>query len=405
MKHLLKNNPEYFEKDKIELLKKKYKFSQGRHIEMLLWDYEILSHLLEYSPEFILKGGGAAQVYLPENIQRASRDIDIATTLSQEEIESALNKIKEKFSLHVESEEHFSWVKKTIKDDKKKIEDLHVYTMIVPTKIDLAPNKKGFSYLKLDVIRYKNLPFKIKTIDNPIIFGLSFNPLKVISEGSLIADKLLTLGDRTTGILAVREKDIEGFFKQVYDLSKLMDNFILKEEVLEDLFNTLEKLTPIEAGYRGLDISLIDVLEDIEKSLENKLEFDFKTDEFSKEFKDRLNGFRSDYLNKEENVSLSTWVSRLGKLKFITSIFIEKFRFNKDIKDVREKIEKAFEIEKTLKTLKGEKIKRVQEILMKHHERETQFYKSLKNSLPQRIFYSVINLKNIEQIEKEVNEL
>ena len=60
MKRLLKNDFKYFEKDVIESLKKKHKFSQGRHIEMLLWDYEILCQLLEYSPDFILKGGAPA---------------------------------------------------------------------------------------------------------------------------------------------------------------------------------------------------------------------------------------------------------------------------------------------------------------------------------------------------------
>jgi hypothetical protein len=405
MKHLLKNNPEYFEKENLEILKKKFKFSQSRHIEMLIWDYEVLSQLLEYNPDFILKGGAATQVFLPENIQRASRDIDVATTLPSKEIEEILNKIQQKFSPHVEMKEHFSWAKRTIKDSKRKIEDLDVYIITIPTKIDVAPNKKGFSYLILDVIKYKKIPFKIKEIKNPIVFGLPIKPLKILSEGSLIADKLLTLGDKTTGIFAVRENDVDAFFKQVYDLSKLIDHFILKEEVLKDLFDTLEKLTPIEASYRNLDKSLLDILDDIEKSLEEKLEFDFKTDSKSIQLKDGLKSFRSEYLNKSEEVSLSTWISRLGKLKFIISLCIEKFKYNKSIAEIKEIIEKIFDIEKNIKSLEGDKLKKVRNILINHYSINTPYFKSLKNSIPERIFYNVINLKNIEKIKEEINNL
>jgi len=88
MERLLINNANYFKQDTIEAIRKEFKFSQSIHIEMLLWDFEIFAQLTAIHKDFVLKGGAAAQIYLPVEKQRASRDIDLATTLGEKEIES-----------------------------------------------------------------------------------------------------------------------------------------------------------------------------------------------------------------------------------------------------------------------------------------------------------------------------
>ena len=97
MEDVLINKRSYFEEKTIEKIKTEFKFSQSRHIEMLLWDFEIFAQMVSMNKDFVLKGGAATQIYLPVDKQRASRDIDFATTLAREQIEATLDKIKKKF--------------------------------------------------------------------------------------------------------------------------------------------------------------------------------------------------------------------------------------------------------------------------------------------------------------------
>ncbi|MBI4648035.1 MAG: nucleotidyl transferase AbiEii/AbiGii toxin family protein [Bacteroidia bacterium] len=104
----------------IESIKKEFKFSQSIHIEMLLWDFEIFAQLTAIHKDFILKGGAATQIYLPVEKQRASRDIDLATTLTEKEIENALNNVKQKFEENYEG--YINSLKETLLIVKNKVE-------------------------------------------------------------------------------------------------------------------------------------------------------------------------------------------------------------------------------------------------------------------------------------------
>ncbi|NOQ56087.1 MAG: hypothetical protein GQ477_04755, partial [Nanohaloarchaea archaeon] len=80
--------------DASELLarKKKYGFPHAKLIELLIYDYEIFRHLLEISTRLYLKGGAAAQLHMTLPEQRASKDIDIITDHTPEEIEEIFSK-------------------------------------------------------------------------------------------------------------------------------------------------------------------------------------------------------------------------------------------------------------------------------------------------------------------------
>ena len=316
MKDVLINDETYFSKETIERLKKEFKFTQAVHIEMLLWDFEIFSQLSEiHSNQFVLKGGAATQVYLSSDKQRASRDIDFATTLSNKEIEEALEKIKKKFEAHRKKDEHFEW--KPVPGPKDaKIEDLHCYDISVPTFFGATKGKKDTTDLKIDAILYKELPFKKKILESPIVFDLKFKQFLVVTEGSLIGDKILTLSDTTVGILA-RKEDYEAYLKQVYDLTHLIDKFLHNPDVLKDILFTLDKLTPIQIKYRQLQKTTEEVISDIIGSIEKRKYFDFDSSDSGKEFRDEINNLQGNYLNLPENVPAFIWALRLGKIQFI----------------------------------------------------------------------------------------
>ena len=401
MDRLLINNADYFKQETIESIRKEFKFSQSIHIEMLLWDFEIFAQLTSIHKDFVLKGGAAAQIYLPVEKQRASRDIDLATTLSEKEIESELNTVKKRFEEKVENNEHFTWsLAKPPKEPKKKIEELHCYELIIPTKVGSSFGKQNASILKIDAICYGKLPFKVLTIDNPTLFNLKLKPFPIITKGSLIGDKLLTLADSTVGILAKNEDDFESYFKQIYDLTHIIDFFAANEEVLNDILFTIESLTPIELKYRKLDKSVKDVLVDIVESLEKRKYFDCDSSESSQNLRESIRNFGANYLNKEEWLIQDYWASRISKLQFFAKLILNLLEKKTGIKEIITLFERLKKIEDKLTQLSGDNIKKMQQTLMDYYKGDLKIGKPLKNKPVKTIFYRIIDLNNLTDLLK-----
>lgn len=77
---------------------KKYDFPQPVEVEAAAWDYELIGQLqAELVEQLVLKGGTAAQLYLPVETQRASVDIDMLSLVNPEQISATLKKISSKF--------------------------------------------------------------------------------------------------------------------------------------------------------------------------------------------------------------------------------------------------------------------------------------------------------------------
>ena len=405
MERLLINNPVYFRKETIESIGKEFKFSQSIHIEMLLWDFEIFAQLTAIHKDFVLKGGAATQIYLPVEKQRASRYIDLATTLTEKEIESELNAVKKRFEEKVDNNEHFRWsLAKPPKEPKKKIEELHCYELIIPTKVGSSFGKQNASILKIDAIGYDKLPFKVINLENPSLFNLKFKPFQIISKGSLIGDKLLTLADSTVGILAKNEDDFESYFKQIYDLSHLTDFFAANEEVLNDILFTIENLTPTELRYRKLDKTIKEILVDIIGSLEKKKYFDCDSSELSQNLRESIKNFGANYLNREEWLIQDYWASRISKLQFFTKLLLNLLEKKMDIMEVISIFEKLKTIEDKLTALSGNNIKKMQQNLMSYYKGDLKIGKPLKNKPVKTIFYRVIHLNNYNDLLKIFEE-
>ena len=399
MERLLINNPEYFKQETIESIKKEFKFSQSIHIEMLLWDFEIFAQLTAIHQDFILKGGAATQIYLPIEKQRASRDIDLATTLTEKEIENALNNVKQRFEEKIKDSEHFTWsLAKPPKEPQKKIEELHCYEIIVPTKVGSSFGKQNASILKIDAICYEELPFRVINLENPVLFKLKLKPFPIISKGSLIGDKLLTLADSTVGILAKNEDDYGSYFKQIYDLTHLIDFFIANEEVLNDVLFTIERLTPIELKYRKINKSIKDVLIDIIVSLEKKKYFDCDSSELSQNLRDSITNFKANYLNKEEWLIQDYWAARIAKIQLITKILLNLIEEKIKVSDVIGLFERLKKIETRLTEISGVDVKRIQQSLMAYYIGDLRIGKPLKNKPVKTIFYRVVDIENIPKL-------
>jgi len=96
--HLI-HNWQNFSANSIKNKVEKYNFTQPTELEVLIWNYELYGHLQQLAnKKLILKGGAAAQLYLPKDKQRASVDLDIVSFMSIDGIEQILKRISTKLN-------------------------------------------------------------------------------------------------------------------------------------------------------------------------------------------------------------------------------------------------------------------------------------------------------------------
>ena len=124
-----------------------------------------------------------------------------------------------------------------------------------------SPIRNGELYILLDVLFEEHQ--YLKTVKRAICNDLllpddSPNEMEMPDINCILGDKLTAFAPHTTGIPLGCEKDLE-VVKQFYDVATLVEEF----DSLELVKGTFNRLVPIEAGYRGVDVETDDVLADI----------------------------------------------------------------------------------------------------------------------------------------------
>jgi len=214
-------------------------------VEKTIYAFELLSLLVKYELKFIFKGGTSLLLLL-ENPQRLSIDIDISTSVSEEDIKNILNEIA-KDSIFTKSEEN----PRTASNIPKKHYKLFFDSVVNPTHN---------SYILLDVL-FQDDPYP-KTVKS-LITNKFINTDKEIScliptAESLLGDKLTAFAPHTTGIPFGIGKSMQ-IQKQLFDIGSLF-NLVADINEIEESFNNF---VSIEAGYRKKEIRPNDVIKDI----------------------------------------------------------------------------------------------------------------------------------------------
>jgi len=119
-----------FDRDTLAARLAKLKFNSLARMELFLWDLEIFLQIQAIlQDKIVLKGGAAAQFYLPIEYQRTSVDIDMICAMGIEEVEKVLEAIERKFK---GTKELFKAQPHTPKDPKTNL-PMMTYYMEVPS--------------------------------------------------------------------------------------------------------------------------------------------------------------------------------------------------------------------------------------------------------------------------------
>jgi len=256
-----------------------------------------------------------------ETPKRFSIDIDIITEHTEEEIKTVLQKI-------VEEKTFISW-----EDDnnRKHAPDAPIghfktyYESVVdgntePILLDLLYTPNPYPEVCEIPIKHSWL----STSDEVTIITMP-------TFDAILGDKLTAFAPKTTGILYSKNRPVE-IIKQLYDIAFLFDN-IANLETVKSSYN---KVVQEEIGFRKLEITAKEVLEDTWQACYTLAERDTKSDEF---FHLQL-GIRNFTNFTIDRFSIDEAITAAAKVAYLTNLIqsgkiikIERFKNPLEIKD------------------------------------------------------------------------
>ena len=121
--------------------------------------------------------------------------------------------------------------------------------------------------------------YRIRNVKDPGLFALNLNfNLPVVSKGSLIADKLLTLAKKSVGIRD--EKKLKEIPKHSYDLIMLCKKISLDD--LSSVLHSFGKIARSEMRYRKLNFTIAQITDHVDESLRELCLIDLEASEIKK---------------------------------------------------------------------------------------------------------------------------
>lgn len=289
-------------------------------IEKVIWALTLLEQLKIKGLNFTFKGG-TALLLATEKPKRFSIDIDIITEHSEKEIIAILQKtVEENIFLSWEDDNnrkhtpdapigHFKAYYKSVVDGN-----------IEPILLDLLYTPNPYPEVRELPIKH---PWLSTSKEEVVIIMPTFD--------AILGDKLTAFAPKTTGILYSKNRPVE-IIKQLYDIAFLFDN-ITNLEIVRSSYN---KVVKEEIGFRKLDITANEVLEDTWKACYALAERDIKSEEFNHLQLGIRNftNFTIDRFSIDEAITAGAKVAYLIKLlQSEKEIKIERFKNPLEIKD------------------------------------------------------------------------
>lgn len=289
-------------------------------IEKVIWALTLLEQLKIKGLNFTFKGG-TALLLATEKPKRFSIDIDIITEHSEKEIIAVLQKtVEENIFLSWEDDNnrkhtpnapirHFKAYYKSVVDGNTE-----------PISLDLLYTKNPYPEVR-------ELPIKhpwLSTSKEEVI-------ITIPTYDAILGDKLTAFAPKTTGILYSKNRPVE-IIKQLYDIAFLFDN-ITNLEIVRSSYN---KVVKEEIGFRKLDITATEVLEDTWQTCYTLAERDIKSEDFNHLQLGIRNftNFTIDRFSIDEAITAGSKVAYLVKLlQTNEELKTERFKNPMEIKD------------------------------------------------------------------------
>jgi len=365
-----------FRRDAIIANAEKYGFPNPLTVELFLWNLELAAQLQRSSDRTILKGGAAAQLFLPVEKQRGSVDIDFTANLNADSLDTLIR----------ETESRLGRTRFESYMPRKPKAGLNARTYFAYT--DSVTQAEQLR-VKLDFM-LQDLRLPTEQTRNVQTFAAKTSEIRCYTPEVLVGDKILTLAKGSIGL-----KDLADYPKQIYDLCMLMD--CPKFSEFGDVIEAVEEITPVEAKIAGRKIDPQSALDHVIKFIDGV----FATVDTSKadsDMKLRLEGFEQFFVPANQRASLQEWSSRSLRIRLVGRLVQSALNGTLVVKECESLLKKARDFALKLQRVRGSEVEPLRGKLLSFQREPLAYFKELRGKPLDRVFWQVIAPDNIDAI-------
>ncbi len=365
-----------FTRDAIVANAAKYGFANPLTVELFLWDLEIAAQLQRSSNQTILKGGAAAQLFLPVEKQRGSVDIDLTANLNADSLDTLIK----------ETESRLGRTRFESYMPKKPKAGLNARTYFAYTDSATQPEPLR---VKLDFM-LQDLRLPTEETYNVQTFAAKTSEIRCYTPEVLVGDKVLTLAKGSIGL-----KDLADYPKQIYDLSMLMDSPKFSE--FGDVIEAVEAITPVEAKIAGRKIDPQTALDDVITFIDRAFAT-IDTSKADRDMKLRLEGFEQFFVPASQRASLQEWSSRSLRIRLLACLAQSAMKGSLVPKECESLLKKAMDFASKLQAVRGSEVEPLRSELLSFQRERLTYFKELHGKPLDRVFWQVVTPDNIGSI-------
>ena len=399
-----------FRREMLEARMQDYGFKNMGRMELFLWDLELYLQIQDrLGDRVVLKGGAATQFYLPKEAQRTSVDIDMLFAGTEIEIDEVLDQIEASIG-DGSGLLHF---RKHVPKKPKTTLPLYTYYTDIPSVLTSAERNvrdddTQSQELKVEFIT-QGQKREYSVVSGEDIFAVySTKKYQVLPLDSLFADKLTTIGRNTIG---VQDDRMDEQVKQFYDIL-MLTRYCRDSMNPAEIWNRYKARAEEEWNERansdgewevlkGKAFSLEKVIGDVRDQLQRYEQVDNGED---KDLKKAINDFKSLYLNNKVPYAPADVACGASLVRIMYELLIKEDGWSR-ITDILN-IEALLFFPDLSGIEKGKKNREVREMLIEKYGDSSQIpAKILKGKNPQRVFWAVVTLENMDDIKAEIERL
>ena len=280
-----------------------YGFTDKSTVEKFIMDYEMHHHITDVV-ECVTRGGMCMPFHTAAlEAKRLSIDIDLMTPETVNTIEQIMNNLPSRIS----------------EINCQKINAVNPYPLdnLISYRVHFDSCLGGKKFIKVDFFCDVNTSLDTLTIPSGThLFAFdTTKDMTILSKGTLLADKITTLGLGTIGLKPTRQTEIA---KQVYDVGVLIKSSSLTD--IESALDAFMQLTQVKIDH--FDHTPRYTLSDIVKSIDDSVSGFINLQNaisITTVHESRFNSFQGTYLSKTINYKKTEHVTDV----LLVKIFVQ----------------------------------------------------------------------------------
>ena len=386
-----------FERECLQQRMEMYGFKNMSRMELFLWDLELFLQIQKRLGEHVvLKGGAAAQFYLPIEAQRTSVDIDMIFCGDEGDIKNTLDDITKCLK---EDSEFFNFTEHIPVNPKTNL-PMHTYYVNVPSALtnkerNAADNTVDQLELKIEFIMETEACEFVRNTGKNIFAVKSNFEYQLLPISHLLADKFTTIGCETIG---VQNDRMDEQIKQFYDVMMLTTYQLDALDVAETRRKYLYRAEKEWHDRRKSTYDPKEIMNDVRRQL---LRYSMADSGEDIVLKKHINDFKALYLNGRIEFNPQIVACGAAKIRLMYDAML-----NDDNWDT---VKKALSIEKELELNhyegreKGNKTKEVREMLIREFQSHSAIEANiLKGKNLKRVFWAIADKDDLDEIQEKV---